>query len=80
MLARSAAKREVGKKMREAHAAPDIHIICQPPDGKLFLISNLEQNDLTRRYLFWSWLHLLIFFGAMVGIGWYLQLPDITTY
>lgn len=75
MLARSAAKREVGRRMREARAAPDIHIICQPRDGKLFLISNLEQNDLSRRYLFWTLSHLVIFFGALGGIGWLLQTP-----
>ncbi|OGS95318.1 MAG: hypothetical protein A3G79_01375 [Gallionellales bacterium RIFCSPLOWO2_12_FULL_57_18] len=76
MLARSAAKREVGKRMSEARAAPDIHIICQPRDGRLFLISNLEQNDLSRRYLFWTWAHLVIFFGALGGIGWMLQTAD----
>jgi len=75
MLARSAARREVGRRMREAQAAPDIHIICQPRDGKLFLVSNLEQNDLSRRYLFWTWAHLVIFFGALGGIGWLLQTP-----
>ena len=75
MLARSAAKREVGKRMREAQSAPDLHIICQPRDGKLFLISNLEQNDLFRRYLVWTWAHLVIFFGALGGIGWLLQTP-----
>ena len=80
MLARSAAKREVAKKMREALAEPDIHIICKPRDGKLFLLSNLDPNVLSRRYLIWAWVHLLIFFGAMVGIGWFLQLPDIAAY
>ena len=75
MLARSAAKREVGKKMREAHAAPDLHIISVPRDGRLFLITNLGQNELSRRYLFWAWMHLLIFFGALAGIGWILHAP-----
>lgn len=75
MLARSAAKREIGRRMREARAAPDIHIVCQPRDGRLFLISNLGQNDLSRRYLFWTWAHLVIFFGALGGIGWLLQTP-----
>ncbi|MDH4235176.1 MAG: E3 ubiquitin ligase family protein [Gallionella sp.] len=73
MLARSAAKREVAKILREAQAQPDIHIICKPHDGKLFLISNLEQTDLSRRYLFWTWAHLAIFFGALGGIGWLLR-------
>ncbi len=73
MLARSAAKREVGKKLCEAQATPAINIICRPHDGKLFLISNLKQNDLSRRYLLWAWAHLVIFFGAMGAMGWVLQ-------
>ena len=76
MLARQAAKREVAKKKREVHAQPDIHIIGQPRDGKLFLISNLTPEKLSRRYLFWGWAHLAIFFGALGGIGWLLQMPS----
>jgi hypothetical protein len=73
MLARSAANREVSRMMREAQAQPDIHIISQPRDGKLFLVSNLDQGKLARRYLLWSWAHLVIFFGTLGGIGWVLQ-------
>lgn len=76
MLARSAAKREVAKTMREAQAQLDMHIINQPRDGKLFLISNLTPNKLSRRFLLWSWAHLVIFFGALGGIGWLLQSAD----
>ena len=72
-LARQAAKREVAKEMREAQAQPDINIISHPPDGKLFLISNLSQERLSRRYLLWAWAHLVIFFGMLGGIGWVLQ-------
>src|SRR3989304_913208 len=75
MLARSAAKREVTKMMREAQAQPDIHIISRPRDGKLFLISNLTPDKLSGRYLFWTWAHLIIFFGALGGVGWLLQTP-----
>jgi hypothetical protein len=73
MLARSAAKREVAKMMRAAQAQADIHIISRPRNGKLFLVSNLDEHKLARRYLFWSWAHLAIFFGALGGIGWVLQ-------
>ena len=76
MLARQAAKREVTKKKREAHAQPDIHLIDRPRDGKLFLISNLTPEKLSRRYLFWSWAHVVIFFGALGAIGWLLQTAD----
>jgi len=75
MLARQAARREVAKKRREAHAQPDLHIISQPRDGKLFLISNLTPDKLSRRYLFWAWAHLAIFFGSLSGIGWLLSTP-----
>lgn len=73
MLARSAAKREVTKKLREAQAQPDIHIIGRPRDGKLFLVSNITPDRLSRRYLFWSVAHLVIFIGALAGISWLMQ-------
>jgi hypothetical protein len=75
MLARQAAKREVAKKKREAHAQPDVHLLGLPRDGKLFLISNFTPQKLSRRYLFWSWAHLVIFFGALAGLGWMLSNP-----
>jgi len=73
LLARQAAKREVSKKQREAQAQPDLHIISQPRAGHLFLISNLTPEKLSRRYLFWTWAHLVIFFAALSGFGWVLQ-------
>ena len=73
MLARQAAKREVAKKQREAQAQPDIHLIGQPRNGQLFLISNLTPEGLSRRYLFWAWAHVAIFFGALSALGWLLQ-------
>jgi len=76
MLARSAARREVAKMMREEQEQPDINIISRPREGELFLISNLDQDKLSRRYLLWSWAHLAIFFGALGGIGWVLQATD----
>ncbi|MCG6932296.1 MAG: E3 ubiquitin ligase family protein [Gallionella sp.] len=73
MLARSAARREVANMRREAEAQADINIISRPRGGELFLVSNLDQARLSRRYLLWSWVHLLIFFGALGGIGWVMQ-------
>lgn len=69
MLARQAAKREVARKLLDARAQPDVHLIGPPRDGKLFLVSNLTPEKLSRRYLLWSWAHLAIFFGALVGIA-----------
>lgn len=73
MLARQAAKREIEKKKREAHAQPDVHLLGLPRDGKLFLISNFTPEKLSRRYLFWSWAHVVIFFGALAGFSWVLE-------
>jgi hypothetical protein len=76
MLARSAARREVARMMREEQEQPDINIISRPREDQLFLISNLDQRKLSRRYLLWSWAHLAIFFGALGGIGWVMQATD----
>lgn len=73
MLARQAAKREVAKKKREAHARADIHVMRAPHDGNLFLVGNLTPEKLSHRYLFWSWAHLAIFFSALGGISWILS-------
>jgi hypothetical protein len=70
MLARQAAKREAARRMSELRAQPDVNYLVQPHDGRLFLISNLPQNKLERRYWFWTWAHLAIFLGALGGLGW----------
>lgn len=69
MLARLAAKREVDKRLRAAQSQPDTYIISQPPDGRLFLISNVPAEKLSNRYLFWSWVHVAIFLGSLAAVG-----------
>ena len=73
MLARQAARREAEKRIAEARAQPDTNYLVQPHDGRLFLISNLPQNKLERRYWLWTWAHLAIFFGALGGLSWILS-------
>lgn len=73
MLARQAAKREANKRLAEARAEPDTNFMLQPHDGRLFLLSNLPPEKLAGRYALWTWLHLGIFFGALLGIVWLLQ-------
>lgn len=75
MLARRAAGRAAEKNMAAARAEPDIHILEQPQDQRLFLISNLPQSKLERRYWIWAWLHPIIFISALGAISWVLQLP-----
>ena len=71
MLARQAAKREVGKRMNEARAQPDTHLLVVPHDQRL-LISNLPPDKLVRRYGWWALVHLVIFFAALGGVAWLL--------
>jgi hypothetical protein len=73
MLARQAAKREAAKLMAAELAQPDINYLIQPPDGRLFMVSNIPQERIERRYWFWVWAHLAIFFGALSGLGWLLS-------
>lgn len=70
MLARMAAKREAEKRIAAIRSEPDMDYLLQPQDGRLFLISNLPQNKMEQRYLYWTWVYLAIFLGALTGFGW----------
>lgn len=65
--ARRAAHRQVMEQNRQFQRQPGIHMLSRPKDRRLFLISNLAPQQLRRRYLMWSWLHLLMFFAALGG-------------
>lgn len=70
MLARQAAKREAEKRLNAARGAPDLNLLVNPSDGRLFLISNLDQDKLARRYLLWAWAHVIILIGSLGGLTW----------
>lgn len=73
MLARQAARREAAKRLTAARAEPDLNFLVQPRDGRLFLISNIDQDTLSRRYLLWTWLHIIILLGSLGGLTWVLN-------
>jgi len=68
-LARSAARREVDRMHREARRHDELHCMQRPADGRLYLISSLAPEQLSRRYRWWSLAHLAIFFAALGGVG-----------
>jgi hypothetical protein len=72
MLARQAAKREAEKRLAQARAEPDTNFMLKPHDGRLFLISNIDQDKLARRYRRWAWAHVVIFFGGLWAVAWLL--------
>lgn len=65
-LARLQAAREVRKLRSEQVKAlvEGVHLLRQPRDGRLFLLANEMPDTLGRRYRWWSWVHLLLFFGT----------------
>jgi hypothetical protein len=73
-LARRAAEREVEQRHREIRGQPMRHFLAKPRWGKPYLISNHPPEKLGRRY---GWLiaaHLVLLTGALVGVGWALNL------
>lgn len=67
--ARLAARAEVEKNYREMQAAPELSGVQAPKDGRPYLISNMSQRELERKFRLWSWLHLATFIAAMGGLG-----------
>ncbi len=63
-LAVLAAKREVSKQHGEIRLKDGTHLMRKPKDGRLFLLSNLPEENLARKYVLWGWFHLLTFVGA----------------
>ena len=75
MLARSQARRDVRKTHNELRTQPGTHLLHQPRDGRLFLISNIDPAQLSRRYAIWAWIHLAVLLGAVGASGWLATLP-----
>lgn len=68
-LARAQACREVARMHREARQQADVNLLRRPEDGRLYLLSSLPPEKLSRRYRWWSVAHLAIFFGALAGFA-----------
>ena len=73
-LARAQAKREVDRQHREARLQAELHVMRRPEDKRLYVISTLGPERLSRRYRWWSLAHLTLFFGALAGMGYALRL------
>jgi hypothetical protein len=72
MLARKAAQREVAKLSRHTQSKSDTHHLAQPRTGQLYLISNYSPLELSRRYFYLSWGHVIIFFATLATSTWML--------
>jgi hypothetical protein len=67
-LARKAARREVTKRHMEIRSQPGVHMMRKPRDGRHFVISNLDPDQLARRYRMWTTLQLAVAVLAGAGI------------
>lgn len=71
-LAVLAAKREVAKQHNEIRLKNGVHLMRKPEDGRLFLLSNLPEENLARKYVLWGWFHLIAFLGTSGGAAYLL--------
>jgi hypothetical protein len=71
-LAVLAAKREVAKQHGETRLKDGVHLLRKPKDGRLFLLSNLPEEKLARKYVLWGGFHLLTFLGSIGGAAYLL--------
>ena len=75
-LARAQARREIDHMQQEARKQSDLHLLQMPSDGRLYLISSLSPDQLSRRYRWWSAAHIAIFFGALAGVAHAMNMAD----
>lgn len=62
----TAAEREVSARHDALRLEPGVNLIRAPRDGRPFLLSNRDPEELIRRYRWWAWLHLAVFVSACV--------------
>lgn len=68
--ARAEARREVLALQQEALAAPEAHVLRKPRDGRLYLISDLDPDQIARRYRLWAGFHLILFVAGAGTLAW----------
>jgi len=44
-----------------------VHLMCKPADGRVFILAAEIPERIGRRFVLWSWAHLVFFFGAGIG-------------
>jgi len=71
-LAVLAAKREVAKQHIEIRLKDGVHLLRKPRDDRLFLLSNLPEERLARKYVLWGGFHLLTCLAAAGGAAYLL--------
>ncbi len=63
----AAAEREVDTRHREMRLRPGLHMMRAPRDGRPYLLSNRDPDEIGQRYKRWAWFHLTVF---VAGSAW----------
>ncbi|OYW36257.1 MAG: hypothetical protein B7Z35_13115 [Hydrogenophilales bacterium 12-61-10] len=67
--ARHEASIEVDRAHLETRLKDGIHLIRQPRHSRPFIVANRKIDALTRHFRLWSWFHMALMLGALLGFG-----------
>lgn len=56
---------------REIRLQDAIPMLRKPKDGRLYLLANLSEEALTRKYFLWGFFHLAVFFSAVASLAYW---------
>lgn len=73
-LARAQARREVRQRQAARLSAPELHVMRQPQDRRLYLISDLDPAIIARNYRRLAAFHAAVFLGAAAATAWFEQI------
>ena len=62
------------QRQAEALAAPELHLMRRPSDGRLYLISDLAPERIGRQYRWLAAFHAAVFLGASAATAWFAQI------
>jgi hypothetical protein len=65
--ARLEAQREIRRQHAQTRTADGVHMLRKPADGRVFILAAGLPERIGRRYALWSWVHLVVLFGAGIG-------------
>lgn len=66
--ARQAAADEVDRTHLDIRLKDGIHLVRKPGHGRPFLVANREVTELVRHFRWWSWAHLVLILGVLLGL------------
>lgn len=66
--ARQAASVEIDRTHLDIRLKDGVHLVRKPAHGRPFLIANREVTALVRHFRLWSWAHLALMLGVLLGL------------